>query len=225
MSPSNRRDVLAGIAALPMVPLLACARQPEAAAEAAGLIAGRTCPVTPRQTEGPFYFDPRLVRRNVKQGRPGLPLRLRLQVVRAAACAPVAGARVDIWHCDAAGAYSGYDSERSAGQAWLRGTQFADRNGIVAFETIYPGWYRGRATHIHCKAWLPEGRGEIASQIYFPDAVSDSVYAQPPYSSRGGRRLRNREDGIFSGSRDGVPIAETKQGPAGIDAALVLALS
>ncbi|HEX8262897.1 MAG TPA: hypothetical protein VF547_08495, partial [Allosphingosinicella sp.] len=139
MEPSDRRDVLAGLAALPLVPLLACARGPEAAAARARLIAGSACPVTPRQTEGPFYFDPKRVRPDVREGRPGLPLRLRLQVVTAAGCAPVAGARVDIWHCDAAGTYSGYGSERSAGEAWLRGTQFADVDGVVAFETIYPG--------------------------------------------------------------------------------------
>jgi protocatechuate 3,4-dioxygenase beta subunit len=220
MSHRDRRDVLTGLAALPLVPLLACAREPAAAA-AGKLIAGATCPVTPRQTEGPFYFDPKLVRRDVREGRPGLPLRLRLQVVEAAACAPVAGARVDIWHCDSAGAYSGYDGERSAGQAWLRGTQFADANGIVLFETLYPGWYGGRATHIHCKAWLPEGRGEIASQIYFPDALSDSIYAEAPYAGRSGRRLRNAVDGIFGADS---PLAEAKRGPNGVDAALVLAL-
>lgn len=221
MNGRDRRDVLAGLAALPLAPLLACARGSDEAAAAPGkLIAGTTCPVTPRQTEGPFYFDPRLVRRNVREGRPGLPLRLRLQVVGAAACAPVAGARVDIWHCDAAGVYSGYDSQRSAGETWLRGTQFADSGGLVEFETVYPGWYGGRATHVHLKAWLPEGRGEVTSQLYFPDPVSDAVYAAAPYAARSGGRLRNGEDGIFAGGM----VAETKLAPGGLDAALVLAL-
>ncbi len=226
MSYRDRRDVLTGLAALPLVPLLACARgADETAAAAPGrLIAGDTCPVTPRQTEGPFYFDPRLVRSDVREGRPGLPLRLRLQVVGAKACAPIAGARVDIWHCDAAGAYSGYDSERSRGEAWLRGTQFADPDGIVAFATLYPGWYGGRAPHVHVKAWLPEGRGEIASQLYFPDALSDSVYAEAPYAGRSGRRLRNDEDGLFRSGGPSVPLAETKRVSGGVEAALVLAL-
>ncbi|HYD39150.1 MAG TPA: intradiol ring-cleavage dioxygenase, partial [Allosphingosinicella sp.] len=174
---TRRREVVAGIGMAALVPLLACARRPAAAAAPGKLIAGDTCPLTPRQTEGPFYFDPRLVRRDIREGRPGVPLRLRLQVVVAADCAPVAGARVDIWHCDAAGAYSGYDSERTAGQAWLRGTQIADAEGVVAFDTLYPGWYPGRAPHVHFKAWLPEGRGEVTSQLYFPDALSDAVYA------------------------------------------------
>ena len=226
MSLSDRRGVLGGLAAVPLLPVLACARGADEAAAAApgSLIAGTTCPVTPRQTEGPFYFDPKLVRRDVREGRPGLPLRLRLQVVGAAACVPVAGARVDIWHCDPAGAYSGYESEGSGGETWLRGTQLADSNGVVLFETVYPGWYPGRATHIHCKAWLPEGKGEITSQLYFPDDLSDAVYREPPYSDRRGQRLRNDDDGIFRQSGREAPLAEAKRGAAGLDAALVLAL-
>lgn len=219
----GRREVVNGLGAAALAPLLACARQPEEAAASAGgarLIAGSTCPVTPRQTEGPFYFDPRLVRRNVREGRPGMPLLLRLQVVTAAGCAPVAGARIDIWHCDAAGVYSGYASERSERRTWLRGTQYADRDGTAAFETVYPGWYGGRATHVHVKAWLPEGKGEITSQLYFPDPVSDAVYVEAPYSRRVGRRLRNGEDGIFGGDM----VADTKRGAGGLESALVLAL-
>jgi protocatechuate 3,4-dioxygenase beta subunit len=221
----GRRDLMTAMGATALAPLLACAREAEQVAAAAPgrLIAGTTCPVTPRQTEGPFYFDPKLVRRDVRDGRPGVPMRLRLQVVRSADCAPVAGSRVDVWHCDSAGTYSGYDSERSAGEAWLRGTQFADSNGVATFETIFPGWYGGRATHIHCKAWLPDGRGEISTQLYFPDALVAEVHSRRPYR-RTGRSLRNEEDGIFSSLGGAVPMAEVAGGPAGFDAALVLAL-
>lgn len=221
----GRRDVVGGIGLAALAPLLACAREPQAAAAAGRgrLIAGDTCPLTPRQTEGPFYFDPRLVRRHIREGRPGVKLRLRLQVVAAADCAPAGRARVDIWHCDAAGAYSGYDSERTAGEAWLRGTQFADADGVVAFETLYPGWYAGRATHIHLKAWTADRR-EITSQIYFPDPLSDRIYAESPYGGRGGRRIRNGDDGLFRSAGEKVPIAEIVRSAAGYDGAVVLAL-
>lgn len=219
----GRRDMMAGMGMAALAPLLACAREPQAAAAPGRLIAGTTCPLTPRQTEGPFYFDPRLVRRDIREGRPGVPLRLRLQVVGAEDCAPALRARVDIWHCDAAGVYSGYDSERSAGEAWLRGTQLADAEGVVAFETLYPGWYGGRATHVHCKVSTPDGR-EVTSQIYFPDDLSDRVYAQSAYRGRDGRRMRNEEDGIFRASGGSVPVARIVRSAAGLDGAVVLAL-
>ena len=221
---TRRRDVVAGMGLAALAPLLACAREPQAAAAGRGrLIAGTTCPLTPRQTEGPFYFDPRLVRRDIKEGRPGVPLRLRLQVVGAADCEPARRARVDIWHCDAAGAYSGYDSERSAGETWLRGTQLADAEGVVEFETLYPGWYAGRAVHVHVKAWTADDR-EVTSQIYFPDDLSDRVFAESPYGGRGGRRTRNGDDGLFRGAGEAVPLAEAVRSAAGYDAAVVLAL-
>ena len=223
---TSRRDVVAGIGVATLAPLLACAREPQSSAPAFGqgrLIAGESCPLTPRQTEGPFYFDPRLVRRDIREGRPGVPLRLRLQVVGAANCAPEERARVDVWHCDAAGAYSGYDSERTTGEAWLRGSQLADADGVVEFETVFPGWYSGRATHIHCKARTADGR-EVTSQIYFPDELSDRIHAESAYRGRGARRLRNGDDGIFRGAGGNVPLAEVVRSAAGYDGAVVLAL-
>lgn len=220
---ARRRDVLAGIGTAALVPVLGCTSEPVAASRSRALIAGETCPVTPRQTEGPFYFDPRLVRQDIGSGRRGIPLRLRLQVVAAADCAPAERARVDLWHCDAEGAYSGYDRERTAGETWLRGTQFTDARGVAAFDTIYPGWYAGRATHIHCKAWMADGR-EVTSQIYFPDDLSDRIYAESAYSGRGGERVRNGEDGIFRGAGGSVPVAEVASAARGYDGAVVLAL-
>lgn len=221
----DRRGMMTGMGAAALAPLLACAREPDASAGAgqARLIAGNACPLTARQTEGPFYFDPGLVRRDIREGRPGARLRLRLQVVGIGDCAPQPRARVDIWHCDSAGIYSGYESERSAGHKWLRGTQFADSQGVVAFETLYPGWYEGRATHVHCKVVTPDGR-EVSSQIYFPDRLSDEVYAGTAYRGRGGRRPLNEEDGLFRQSGGAAPLARMVRSATGLDGAVVLAL-
>jgi len=212
----HRREVLIGAGALGIaaLPILACAQQPRAAAPAATsarLIAGTTCPVTPQQTEGPFYFDPELVRQDIGEGKAGVPLRLRLQIVDAAACAPSGRARVDLWHCDSAGVYSGYDQERSAGQRWFRGTQFADGQGVATFRTLYPGWYQGRAPHIHVKAWMPDGR-EVTSQLYFPDALSDAVYREGAYAARPGSHMRNADDRIFRRAGGAVPMAQVARG-------------
>ena len=220
----RRRDVLAVGAAALAVPAAACAQQRDPARAPGRLIAGGSCPVTPRQTEGPFYFDPRLARRDIGEGRAGVPLRLRLQIVDAAACAPIGEARVDVWHCDAAGVYSGYDSERSAGETFLRGIQSADADGIAEFRSIYPGWYEGRAPHIHFKVRLADGR-EITSQLYFPDELSDRIYGESVYAGRAGRRLRNGDDGIFRRAGAHVPVAQIGRGDALLAAAAVIALA
>ncbi|MGQ0660931.1 intradiol ring-cleavage dioxygenase [Sphingosinicella sp.] len=224
----HRRELLIGVGAagLGALPILALAgqRATPPVASSNRLIAGTTCPVTPQQTEGPFYFDPELVRADIAEGKPGVPLRLRLQIVDAAACAPSQRARVDLWHCDAAGVYSGYDQERSSGQRWLRGTQFADAEGVATFNTIYPGWYQGRATHIHLKAWMPDGR-EVTSQFYFPEELNDAVFREGPYAGQRGERRRNEEDGIFRRSGAHVPMAQVTRNGAGLDGAIVIALS
>lgn len=148
--------------------------------------------LTPQTTAGPFYFDAGMVRSDITEGRPGTPLSLALAVT-GADCTPLEGARVDLWHCDAMGGYSGVSNDHS--ERFLRGTQVADATGRTAFNTIYPGWYGGRATHIHARIFLGE-RAVFTGQIHFPDAVSDAVYAASAAYRPGAGRLRNEEDGI-----------------------------
>ena len=224
----DRRQLILGAGALGLstIPVLAaCAERRPAAPGGGRLIAGDTCPPTPSQTEGPFYFVPKLLRSDIREGRPGVPLLLKVQVVDAEDCAAFANARVDVWHCDSAGAYSGYDSERSAGETFLRGTQRSDTEGVVSFATIYPGWYEGRATHIHCKAIAADGR-EVATQFYFPDELSEAVHREAPYAGRRtGRRLANSDDGLFrsAGSGEATMLA-LKRAAAGYEGAIVVAL-
>jgi protocatechuate 3,4-dioxygenase beta subunit len=148
------------------------------------------CFLTPQSIEGPYYLDPGLVRRQIAEGRAGVPLRVDLRVIDGATCKPSEGSRVDIWHADAQGIYSGYEAQgdkqdlTTVGQKFLRGTQFTDGRGAVSFETIYPGWYTGRATHIHFKVLLDD-RNVLTGQMYFPDAVNEFIYANiPAYADR-----------------------------------------
>ncbi len=160
------------------------------------------CAIVPEVTEGPYYFDPQLERADITEGRPGLATEVRLQVVDST-CQPLPGARVDIWHCDAAGLYSGYVNRTDSGavsaenETFMRGTQFADDSGVVTFQTVYPGWYRGRTTHIHFKVFLDQ-TNVLTGQIFFPDELSDQVYAAlEPYSDRAAERdTRNASDRI-----------------------------
>jgi protocatechuate 3,4-dioxygenase beta subunit len=185
------------------------------------------CIATPAQMEGPFFADTRLNRSDIrsdpadKSVKDGVPLALTLRVssVTAKGCLPLAGAMVDVWHCDAAGAYS--DSDRStAGKGFLRGYQMTDGGGAANFTTIYPGWYPGRAVHIHFKVRVMAGAAlghEFTSQLYFDDAVSERIFTRRPYSARSKGYVRNSDDGLYrrGGTRLLVALAESRGGYAG----------
>ncbi|MGD9740126.1 MAG: intradiol ring-cleavage dioxygenase [Bauldia sp.] len=182
------------------------------------------CTLVPEVTEGPYYFDPTLVRADITEGKDGLPLTLRMQVVDAA-CAPIENARVDIWHCDAAGVYSGYANQTAGvdttGQTFLRGTLFTDARGLVEFSTIYPGWYVGRTTHIHFKVFLDESN-VLTGQIFFDEAVNAAVYASvPAYARSTTRTLFNDNDGIAQ-QAGAASIAAVDQTAATYVAALIV---
>jgi protocatechuate 3,4-dioxygenase beta subunit len=183
----SRRAAFAALS-LPAVSALTSAARAAPLADAGGL--RDVCLLTPQSIEGPFYLDPRLVRAEIAEGRAGVPLRVDLRVIDGATCKPSVRARVDIWHADAQGIYSGYERQgdrqdlSTVGQKFLRGTQFTDGKGAVSFKTIYPGWYEGRATHIHFKVLL-EDRNVLTGQMYFPDAVNEFIYGNiPAYANR-----------------------------------------
>jgi protocatechuate 3,4-dioxygenase beta subunit len=167
----------------------------DAAGGPAGVASGEiACVLAPESTEGPFYLDDARVRRNITEGRPGTPLTLRLKVVDASTCRALRGAAVDVWHCDASGAYSGTGSE--ADGRFLRGVQRTDGKGIAVFRTIYPGWYPGRTVHVHVMVHVA-GNVVHTGQLYFPDALTDTVFRRAPYSRRSGRTTRNAADAIY----------------------------
>lgn len=131
----------------------------------------------------------------------GAVLRLTVQLQRYAggACVPLQGAKVDVWHANAAGKYSGFAQEGTAGQDWLRGWQTSDASGQVHFTTIWPGWYPGRAVHIHVRVRLGTDATDFTSQFFFDEAMSSSVYQAEPYRSHGTTPdTPNARDGIYS---------------------------
>jgi protocatechuate 3,4-dioxygenase beta subunit len=180
------------------------------------LDAAGSCALTPEQTEGPYYLDIDRVRSDIREDRPGTPLRLAIRVRENGSCQPIADAAVDIWHCDATGLYSGFESASTGGPGggggpgrpggggasatdttrYLRGTQITNSAGIVEFLTVYPGWYQGRTVHIHCKVHLNNAE-VLTSQLYFDEKVTSAVYTAEPYASDTGRTTFNADDGIF----------------------------
>lgn len=174
---------------------LAGLRSADAGAGPEGVSSGLvSCVLAPEQTEGPYYVDDAAVRRDVTEGRPGVPLTLRLTAVNVASCKPIKGAAVEIWHCDAEGTYSATGAE--ADERFLRGVQRTDAKGVAIFRTLYPGWYPGRTVHIHTMVHIG-GNVVHTGQLYFSDAVTDAVYARSPYRRRPSRSTRNASDSIY----------------------------
>ncbi len=166
------------------------------------------CALTCSQTLGPCYYAANLIRQDITEGKAGLPTLLSFLVLDADTCRPVQGASIDIWHTDARGVYSapipafcnaGDATART--QAFMRGIQFTNSEGWARFNTIYPGWYSGRTTHIHATIHL-NGLEMVTTQFYFDDALTDFIYRNhAAYTSRPNRDTRNTTDNILGGSR------------------------
>ena len=183
------------------------------AAVASGAVA---CVLTPEQTEGPYYIAGEKVRRSITEGRPGVPLLLRLRVVDASTCRPIKGAAVDIWHADALGVYSGFGAGAKS-RTFMRGIQRTDKTGLARFRTVYPGWYQGRTVHIHVKVHVA-GNVVHTGQLYFPDSLTDRVFRRKPYSRRGKRTTRNANDFVFAQGGKRSMLAVRKVGSAYVGA-------
>lgn len=171
------------------------------------------CITAPTEVEGPYPYpggesgNP-LNRADITEGQTGVPLALTFTVVNASNnCSVVANARVDIWYCNKDGYYSGYGNQTGGtlgtqdytGQTWLRGYQLTDSNGQVTFNGIYPGWYQGRATHIHFEVFVNDILKKTG-QIAFNETVSDTVHVSSLYAAHGVNTMRNTADGIFNNS-------------------------
>ncbi|MCI0554266.1 MAG: intradiol ring-cleavage dioxygenase [Anaerolineae bacterium] len=187
------------------------------------------CIVRPELTEGPYFVDEKINRSDIRSNpsdgsvKEGLPLQLTFRVSQVNnSCAPLEGATVDIWHCDALGVYSDASdpSFNTIGKKFLRGYQVTDANGVAQFITIYPGWYQGRTVHIHFKIRANDSSGstyDFTSQLFFDDSLSDMIYTQEPYASKQGTRSpRNDGDNIFgeSGDQLTLQLAQTAEGYA-----------
>jgi protocatechuate 3,4-dioxygenase beta subunit len=196
------------------------------------------CVAKPELTVGPYFLDKQLDRSDIrvepttKVVKPGAPLVLTFNVKQIAngQCTPLKDAMVDVWHCDAAGQYSGFNDNMvgfsTVGQKFLRGYQVTDSAGVARFTTIYPGWYQGRTVHIHFKIRTPAGAAlasdqaktyEFTSQLFFDDAFTDKVFTRQPYAAKGQRDLRNSNDGIFQQSSGALllNVAQSGDGYAG----------
>jgi protocatechuate 3,4-dioxygenase beta subunit len=165
---------------------------------------------TANQGNGPYYVPGSPRRSDIREGRAGAPLSLRIRAVEVGTQAPVEGATVEIWHCDAAGIYSGYQrygADRfpalvslalrrfrpSDTATFLRGQQITDSAGYAGFQTIVPGWYTPRTLHIHVRVSVA-GTALLGTELYFSDEFAAHVQSQPPYDRRGRSPFGNTND-------------------------------
>lgn len=181
------------------------------AVDSAPVAAAAVCTLTKEMTEGPYYLDGALVRADITESKPGVPLKLALTVVDDDTCAPLANALVEIWHCDALGEYSGFvgnngHSEPDDG-SFLRGGVLTNAGGVANLTTIYPGWYRGRCIHIHLKVHtgvtltsdgsFTGGRELHTGQLFFNETITTAVAKISPYSTNTVTRTTLAQDSIY----------------------------
>lgn len=239
----SRRDVVRLLAASGAAAMVGCKADnrtanagaagatPSGAARVAESASGALpqCVAKPELTVGPYFLDGQLDRSDIRSEpstgavKAGAPLLLafNVQQIIDGRCTPLPGAIVDVWHCDAAGEYSGFQDNMGAGfdtrgQKFLRGYQITDADGVARFQTIYPGWYRGRSVHVHFKIRAPVGgeQYEFTSQLFFDESLTDTVHARAPYDAKGQRDVRNDNDGIYRRSRGALLLAVHPDGDA-----------
>jgi protocatechuate 3,4-dioxygenase beta subunit len=244
----RRREALGLLGGAGLTGALGAGAALRGGAPASSAAAQTTCVLTPEVTEGPYWIDTNLTRRDIREGRPGLPLLAVFTVQNARTCEPIPGADVEIWHCDAAGEYSGFDSAGEGGAPpagppeggggpgggtptsdtrYLRGHQRADANGRARFLTVFPGWYTGRTPHIHLKVHVG---GEVVhtGQVFFDERITRAVYRRAPYRGRGQYDTSHAEDSIFAQagrSRAVLRLTRRGGGRAGYRGAITLAVA
>jgi protocatechuate 3,4-dioxygenase beta subunit len=192
--------------------------------------AATSCVLTPAKTEGPYFVDEHLNRSDIRTDptdgttQAGLPVALTFVVVRSDGdCAPVEGAQVDVWHANAVGLYSDESANSTVGRKYLRGYQITDADGRASFTTIYPGWYRGRAVHIHFKIRLDDY--EFTSQLFFDPSVTNAVYATSAYSAHGTPDTTNPTDNIYGSDGSQLVLALSADGSGGYAGTFTVGLS
>jgi protocatechuate 3,4-dioxygenase beta subunit len=230
----DRREALAIIGGLGVALVaIACGSGSSDSASTSTTAAGSTtggtsCALAAEATQGPFFLTDHPKTSNLVGDRKGTPLQLTMTVVDAA-CRPISDAKVDIWHCDAAGEYGGISGGGAGGapppgggvggsaatrgnkDMWLQGYQTTGAGGTVKFSTIYPGWYPGRAVHIHLKVYVG-GRDVHTGQLFFPDQLSAAVFKNAPY--KGNPDTVNSHDFIFSSAGSAALLTPTQSGSA-----------
>ncbi|MFM2306991.1 MAG: hypothetical protein RLZZ367_1660 [Bacteroidota bacterium] len=198
----KRKDILKGLGVAGLASVLPISKVKAAAYQ---LQQAGSCVIIPTETAGPFPLDltanTTFFRQDVREDRAGVQLNVKMKILGDSNCAALPNVRVNIWHCDKDGSYSGYDNSMNPGQAgltYLRGYQMTDANGEVEFVTIFPGWYSGRICHIHFQVYVSSVYAAI-SQMSFDIATKNAIYAaNSSVYTKGADPMTFASDNIFS---------------------------
>ncbi|OGE56200.1 hypothetical protein PENARI_c003G04693 [Penicillium arizonense] len=186
-----------------------------------------TCILGPDVTQGPYYVTGELIRENIVEDQEGVPLYMDIQLINTNTCEPIPDIYTDLWHCNATGVYSGIvasgngdsSDEANLDTTWLRGIQPSDKNGVVYMESIFPGHYTSRATHIHVlthpvNETTVNANGTISGlytsssshvgQIFFDQDLITEVEKTAPYSTNTQDLTTNANDSILSEEADTI---------------------
>lgn len=169
---------------------------------------GGGCDLVPSETAGPYPLDlssnANMFRTDIRENQQGVDHLVKIKITGSTNCQPMPNCRIDIWHCNAFGYYSGFTTngqmgtQNNVGQTWLRGIQMTDANGEAQFLTKFPGWYNGRVSHIHFQVFLSSVL-QVTSQFTFPIAEKNVIYTTiPPYSNYGADPVNPLNDNVFS---------------------------
>jgi protocatechuate 3,4-dioxygenase beta subunit len=209
-----KNGLLASLGLTTILPLASSCKKTDIAGSTTGTDTGSgistgSCTTSPSETAGPFptKTPSSLVNVDIRSDRTGVPLTIKITINnKNGNCAALAGAIVDIWHCDKDGNYSEYggsgmQSTNYTSVHFLRGRQTTDANGLVTFTSIFPGWYSGRAPHIHVHVYSASGISLLVTQIAFPTNVCDTVYTTATnFYTRGKQDTSNTSDNVFADS-------------------------
>ncbi|KAL7620480.1 hypothetical protein AAE478_009475 [Parahypoxylon ruwenzoriense] len=168
-----------------------------------------TAALVPEVTIGPYWVSGELIRADVTDNEPGVPVHLDLQFIDINSCGAIPQMLVDIWHCNATGVYSGVAATGQGGlnSTYGRGIQETDTDGVVQFDTIFPGHYQGRTPHIHLMStenatvlpnntYLTDGKPNHIGQLFFDQSLIDAVETLGPYNTNTQPLTLNIDDGI-----------------------------
>ena len=233
----GRRSALRALGAVGAASLASCRGTGPASAPTS-----TRCVITATETAGPFPLlsvlgNPALVRKDITEGKAGIPLTLALKIVdHDQACAALNGAAIYIWHCDANGEYSGYSARENgthARETFLRGVQLTDADGQVTFTTIFPGWYMPRLTHIHVQVFVAGSvlsAGAVAAattQVCFPDAVTAAAYDNAVLYPKGPNRVTPTyaSDQVFGNGIGTELLTVSGSATTGYHAGIVIGMS
>jgi protocatechuate 3,4-dioxygenase beta subunit len=145
------------------------------------------CTPTSQTTDGPYYTKA-ASQRKIASNQPGYKIIYKLKIQNKN-CEPFPNLSISLWQANSQGQYSLVKNS-------LRGNQITNKQGLVTFESVFPGWYPTRAAHLHVKI-LSQDKTLLSTQLFFPQELVDKIYQTKPYLNKGKEQISKENDQIY----------------------------